>query len=57
MEDDLPFVTHEGIVKIGDLEFTVMTLSNGERVIEGESFKRLMAALFSDPTQQDNPNA
>lgn len=45
-DDDLPTVTHEGVVKLGDLEITVMRLSNGETVIEAESFHRLMNALF-----------
>lgn len=44
--DELPFVTHEGTIKLGDLEITVMRLSNGESVIEAESFQRLMAVMF-----------
>jgi hypothetical protein len=46
--DDVPTVTHEGVVKLGDLEITVMRLSNGENVIEAESFRQLMEALFGD---------
>lgn len=48
-DDDLPTVMHEAIVKLGDLEITVTHLSNGERVIEAESFWLLMDALFSEP--------
>lgn len=46
--DDMPTVTHEGTVKIGDLEVRVLHLSNGERVIEEESFHALMDALFGE---------
>ncbi len=52
-DDDLPTVTHEGVVKLGDLEITVLRLSNGQSVIEAESFHRLMDALFSDPSESE----
>lgn len=47
-DNDLPTVTHEGVVKLGDLEIKVLRLSNGESVIEAESFHLLMNALFDE---------
>jgi hypothetical protein len=32
-KDNLPYATHEGILKIGDFEFHVSQLNTGERVL------------------------
>jgi hypothetical protein len=51
--DDLPTVTHEGVIKIDDLEITVMRLSNGQSVIEEHSFHKLMDAIFGGDTPKE----
>lgn len=35
-QDGLPYVTHEGLMKIGDTELRVYVLSDGQRVIDVE---------------------
>jgi hypothetical protein len=47
--DNIPFVTHEGILKIGDVELKVYQLNTGQRVINSESF----AALFGGKSMEE----
>lgn len=47
-EDELPTVVSEGKVQLGELEVTVLQLSNGERVIEAVSFQEIMRAIFGE---------
>lgn len=35
--NELPFVTHHGILRIGECELEVVQLSNGQRVLTKES--------------------
>lgn len=37
---DIPYATHEGTLHVFDLELRVYQLSNGQRVIGGESLSR-----------------
>lgn len=37
VKPDIPVATHEGVLKIGDLEFKVVQLDNGMRLIDEES--------------------
>jgi hypothetical protein len=37
----LPFVTHEGILKLGDIEITVCQLSTGARIIPESELEKL----------------
>ena len=37
--DGIPYVTHTGILKIGEFEFHVHNLSNGKRVINGKDLE------------------
>ena len=45
MNDCLPKVTHEGIIKIEGLEIKVLTLDNGQRIIPEEDFKKALSFL------------
>lgn len=38
---DLPYVTHSGILKLGEVEIEVMVLNTGERVISEDSINKL----------------
>lgn len=35
-QESIPYVTHEGVLKLGDIEFRVAQLSDGTRVINAE---------------------
>ena len=37
---DLPYATHEGVFKIGEFEFKVYQLNNGQRLIDSEDMHR-----------------
>lgn len=44
-DSDLPYATHEGILKLGEVEIKVVQLSNGQRIIpQGELEK-----IFGNP--------
>jgi hypothetical protein len=43
--DDLPYVTHEGLLHIGTIELTVYQLSNGRRVVPSESMLKFFEWL------------
>ncbi len=43
-KEDLPFVTHEGVLKILNIEIKVCQLSNGMRVIPEGELERLFRA-------------
>lgn len=38
----IPIATHQGVLKIGDIEFIVYQLDDGQRVIAEESLKPLL---------------
>lgn len=38
---DLPHVTHEGVLRVGELSLRVYQLSNGVRVIDPDDFARI----------------
>jgi hypothetical protein len=38
--NNLPFVTHEGVLQIGDVSMRVYQLSDGRRVIPSEDIER-----------------
>lgn len=44
-DERIPEVVAEGVVQLGDLEFKVYTLDNGQRVIEEDSFDKCLALL------------
>lgn len=48
-EDGLPYVTHKGIMVIGDLRMRVYTLSDGQRIINGEDFLNWLDFLAAQP--------
>ena len=39
---DLPYATHEGILKIGEMELKVYVLNDGRRVFMFEDFEKLL---------------
>jgi hypothetical protein len=41
----LPYVTHSGILKLGDIEITVHVLNTGQRIIEKEDFEALLSLM------------
>lgn len=47
----LPTVVSEGKIKLGDIEVTVFHLSNGERVIDGDSVREILRTLFGEDDQ------
>lgn len=48
---DLPKATHEGVMKIGDLEVRIYRLDDGRNVIHADDFHRLLAKLGLDLDQ------
>ncbi len=40
--NDLPFVTHEGILKLGEIELKVVQLSDGRRVFPAAELEKLL---------------
>lgn len=52
-EDNLPYVTHQGVMAIGDMRIRVYTLSDGQRIMDAEDFlgwlDRLAMAGMPDP--------
>ena len=44
--DDVPYVTHTGVIRIGDFSFSCYQLSDGQRVIDAEGL--LGALMCSD---------
>lgn len=42
-----PVATHSGILKIGDIELKVYQLSDGQRVIDQESFLKFFKVMES----------
>lgn len=44
-EPGLPYATHEGVLKIGNLELDVVQLNTGERLITEDSMIRFIEAL------------
>ena len=46
--EEIPTVTHEGKLTIGNLTIRVFHLSNGQRVIPQEDFEAFMTALEGD---------
>lgn len=46
-QDELPYPTHEGVISIeGMFDLKCYQLSNGQRIIDMESFKQWLASLI-----------
>jgi hypothetical protein len=45
-EKGLPYVTHEGILKLGEISITVYQLSSGQRIIPEDELKRVFGQNF-----------
>lgn len=44
--DGLPYMTHTGVLKIGDnIELPCAVLSNGQRIFYGDSIEEMMTTL------------
>jgi hypothetical protein len=43
--DDLPYATHEGVLKFGGQELKCYRLSSGERIIDNHDFAMLFEVL------------
>jgi hypothetical protein len=54
MSDELPTVEREAKMHIGNLELTVLHLSDGQRVIPAEDMVRFMEWLKSDGHEMKN---
>lgn len=54
MSNKIPTVTHEGILKVKDLEIKVLTLDNGQRIIPEDDFKKALdwLGLSEDDVKQ-----
>lgn len=46
--DGLPYVTHEGFLKIGGIEIQVVVLNTGQRIIPKTELERLFGEDFED---------
>lgn len=44
-ESELPYVTHQGIMRLGNLELKVLVLNDGRRIIEEEDMNKFMEYL------------
>jgi hypothetical protein len=44
-EGDLPYATHSGVLKIGDIELRCYRLSTGQAVFNAEDFEALFGVL------------
>ena len=42
VEDDLPYATHSGILKLGEASIKVFVLSNGRRVIDERDLRAFL---------------
>lgn len=40
-DSDLPYVTHEGILKLNEVEIKVVVLSDGRRIIPQEELEKI----------------
>jgi hypothetical protein len=47
-ESDLPYVTHTGVLKIGNISIEVLVLSNGQRVITEEEMNKFFNGISED---------
>jgi hypothetical protein len=45
---DLPYPTHSGILKLGDLELKCHRLNDGQCIIEQESIEKLIRAVWPE---------
>ena len=45
---ELPYATHEGVMRIGDFDFKCYQLNNGQRVISKESLE----TFFGHPMEE-----
>jgi len=45
LSDEMPYATHQGILKVGDIEMEVVQLSNGMRVIPEQSLIKFFTEL------------
>ena len=47
-DSDLPYVTHSGVLRIGDHTLKCFRLSNGEAVFDAEDFERFFEFLSGE---------
>ena len=45
IDSDLPFVTHSGVLQIGDHSLKCFRLSNGQTVFDAEDFERFFEGM------------
>lgn len=45
VDPELPYVTHLGMLRLGDVEIEVYQLSNGQRIIDPESLRFLFGEV------------
>lgn len=45
-DSDLPYVTHEGTLKLGDIELQVVVLNTGQRIIPTEELEKFFGEGF-----------
>jgi hypothetical protein len=46
--DDIPHVTHEGVLEVAGFTFRVYQLSDGRRVIHQEDFEKFFGGLLEE---------
>lgn len=49
-ESTLPHATHEGVLRVGDIELKCFQLTNGQRVFDLNDVERLFGGPFLEPT-------
>lgn len=47
--DGIPYATHKGVLRLGDVELRCYVLSNGKRVFNGDDIERLFAPPQDQP--------
>ena len=45
ISDEMPYATHQGTLKIGDIEIEVVQLNNGTRIIPEQSLVKFFSEL------------
>lgn len=44
-EPGIPYATHRGVLKIGDVEIECVVLSDGQRLLVGDAIEKLVEGL------------
>jgi hypothetical protein len=47
IEDNLPYATHSGVLKIGDYSLRCYRLSNGQAVFNADDFEKFFSEIIS----------